>query len=149
MGSGHTTSIGSMIEKIFTAGGQISCTRCQSQSKRTKQQCGAPAERGKRVCRFHGARSTGPTTVEGRLRIARSKVKHGNETHQARADRSKISAEIAQIEDIMHVTGMTTSTKTRGRKPLGYRPIRTIQEAVEYMAGQLSKSSTPVELAQV
>ena len=133
-----------MIKKIFTAGGQISCARCQSQSKRTKQQCGAPAERGKRVCRFHGARSTGPKTEEGRLRIARSKTKHGNETRQARLDRSVKSAELAQIEDIMYLTGLTDAGKTRGRKPSGYRPIKTMQEAVDFLDGQLSQSDTTV-----
>ena len=29
-------------------------------SKRTRMRCGAPAERGKAVCRFHGARGGGP-----------------------------------------------------------------------------------------
>ena len=40
---------------LNTAGGKITCPRCQAMSKRTGEQCGAPAERGKRVCRFHGA----------------------------------------------------------------------------------------------
>lgn len=34
--------------------------RCSATSKRTKQRCGAPAERGRSVCRFHGARGGGP-----------------------------------------------------------------------------------------
>ena len=34
--------------------------RCRATSKRTRERCGAPAERGKAVCRFHGARGGGP-----------------------------------------------------------------------------------------
>ncbi len=34
--------------------------RCASRSKRTKMPCQAPAVRGHRVCRFHGARGGAP-----------------------------------------------------------------------------------------
>ncbi len=96
------------------------------------------------MCRFHGARSSGPTTEEGRLRIARGKVKHGDETRQARADRSKKLAELAQLEDLMHVSGLTVAPRTRGRKPAGYRPIKTTQEAVEFVIRQFSQPDTAV-----
>ncbi|MDA0630613.1 MAG: HGGxSTG domain-containing protein, partial [Proteobacteria bacterium] len=43
-------------------------------SKRTRKQCGAPAMRGKRVCRFHGGLSTGPKSAEGRARCAAAKA---------------------------------------------------------------------------
>ena len=33
--------------KLKTAGGKITCSRCQAMSKRSGEQCGAPAERGK------------------------------------------------------------------------------------------------------
>lgn len=131
-----------LVSSLETAGGKIKCVRCKATSKRTKQQCGAPAERGKRVCRFHGARSTGPTTVEGKLRIAHSKVKHGNETREARAERTKKLAELAQLEDVMYVVGLTDIPRTRGRKPLGYRPIKTIQEAVDFVIGRLLQLGT-------
>lgn len=126
--------------QLSTAGGKITCARCQATSKRTKDQCGAPAERGKRVCRFHGARSTGPTTLEGRLRIARRKVQHGKETREARAERSEKSALLAHLEDIMHVTNMTTAPRTSGRKPLGYTPITTLAGAFDFVARQLLHS---------
>lgn len=71
---------------LETAGGRIHCPRCQATSKRTKLQCGGRAEKGKRVCRFHGARTTGSRTEEGRLRIALGKTQHGDETRHARAD---------------------------------------------------------------
>lgn len=119
---------------LVTAGGKITCPRCQAHSKRTKVQCGAPAEKGKKVCRFHGARSTGAKSKEGRLRIAHGKTQHGNETRQLRAERSAKSAELANLEDIMHLTGMTTASRTRGRKPANYKPITSLDAAFEYMA---------------
>ena len=119
---------------LETAGGKIFCPRCQAHSKRTKLQCGSPAEKGKTVCRFHGARSTGPKTIEGRLRIAHSKTVHGNETRQARAERSTKSAELSSLEDIMHLTGMTTAPRTRGRKAVSYEPITSLDAAFDFMA---------------
>jgi hypothetical protein len=119
---------------LETAGGKIICSRCQAHSKRTKLQCGAPAERGKRVCRFHGARSTGAKTKAGRLRIAQSKTLHGNETRQARAERSTKSAELSSLEDIMHLTGMTNASRTRGRKPTKYEPIKSLDAALDFVA---------------
>ena len=130
---------------LETAGGKIHCARCQATSKRTKLQCGGPAEKGKRVCRFHGARSTGPRTEEGRLRIALGKTQHGNETRQARAERSVKTAELLALEDIMHVAGMTTAPRTRGRKPAGYQAITTLQGAFEYVAGHPLHPATPVK----
>jgi hypothetical protein len=119
---------------LATANGKIICPRCQALSKRTKQQCAAPAERGKKVCRFHGARSTGPKTEEGRLRIARAKTQHGDETRQARAERSAMSAKILAMEDILFLINAATGPRTRGRKPANYTPITTLEAALEYMA---------------
>ena len=103
-------------------------------SKRTKQQCAAPAERGKKVCRFHGARSTGPKTEEGRLRIVRGKTHHGDETRQTRAERSDMSAKILAMEHILFLINAATGPRTRGRKPASYTPITTLDAAFEYMA---------------
>jgi hypothetical protein len=55
--------------------------RCSATSKRTRQPCRAPAERGKAVCRFHGARGGVPT---GRYR-------HGGRTRAALAERRAVS----------------------------------------------------------
>jgi len=123
-----------LSQTLFTAGGKINCPRCQAKSKRTKLQCGAPAERGKRVCRFHGARSTGPKTEEGRQRISRSKTQHGDDTRQARAERSAMSAKILALEDILFLINAATGPRTRGRKPASYTPITTLDAAFEYMA---------------
>jgi hypothetical protein len=73
-----------METTLITCGGHIRTARCQALSKRTKQQCEAPASRGKRVCRFHGGKSTGPTSIEGRKRCAAAKTIHGEDTRELR-----------------------------------------------------------------
>lgn len=83
------------------ASGRIRCSRCQALSKRTKRQCGAPAIKGKRVCRFHGGKSTGPTTKEGRKRCGIAKTVHGGETRAIRAVRPAKMAELKFLEKII------------------------------------------------
>ena len=134
-----------LVPFLETAGGRIRCNRCQATSKRTKQQCSAPAEREKRVCRFHGARSTGPKSVEGRLRIARGKTQHGDETRKARAERSAMSAKILAMEEILYMINAATGPRTRGRKPANYTPITTLDAAFEYMAEHPLHCNTPVK----
>jgi hypothetical protein len=60
--------------------------RCTATSKRTKQRCGAPAERGKNVCRFHGARAGAPSGK------AHGQYKHGGYTKGAIEERKELSA---------------------------------------------------------
>lgn len=50
---------------------------CQAHSKRSHQRCRNWALRGKKVCRFHGGKSTGPNTFEGRKTVARTHFKRG------------------------------------------------------------------------
>ena len=83
---------------ILTLGGRIRCPRCQAKSKRTKQQCRSPAIRGKRVCRIHGGKSTGPKTEQGRNLCGAAKTLHGRETRVIRAKRQQALAELRQLE---------------------------------------------------
>jgi hypothetical protein len=83
------------------ASGRIRCSRCQALSKRTKRQCGAPAIKGKRVCRFHGGKSTGPMTEEGRKRCGIAKTVHGGETRAIRAARPAKMAELKVLGKII------------------------------------------------
>jgi hypothetical protein len=69
------------------AAGRIHCAKCQAKSKRTHVQCRAPAMRGKRVCRFHGGKSTGPRTDAGRAACAAAKTVFGSETRAIREER--------------------------------------------------------------
>ena len=93
-------------EWLITLGGKIRCPRCQAMSKRTKQQCGSPAMRGKRVCRIHGGKSTGPRTESGRMRCSVAKRTHGRETRAIRAERQLKLAELKQLEQILKARGL-------------------------------------------
>ncbi len=105
--------------KLLTAGGRITCDRCQAMSKRTKQQCAVPASKGKTKCRFHGGASTGPRTPEGRRRCAAAKTTHGFEARKARAERAQGMRRLRELEDLGHLLGILVGPKTRGRKPTG------------------------------
>ena len=102
---------------FVTAGGRICCVQCQALSKRTKQQCRAPAAKGKTKCRFHGGASTGPKTLEGRLLCSAAKTVHGQETTTKRMERSQASARLALLESVGFEFGFIQGTRTRGRKP--------------------------------
>ena len=93
-------------ENLNTAGGKITCPRCQAMSKRTGEQCGAPAERGKHVCRFHGARSTGAKTDAGRQRIVAALTKHGRES---RAQRERRALKLVELKELFQIYLRNTS----------------------------------------
>ena len=104
-------------QTLKTLGGRVTCQRCQAKSKRTKLQCAAPALKGKRVCKWHGGRSTGPKTEAGRQRCADAKTIHGRETREARTERSLSSARLAVLEAVGFSIGLMSGGRTRGVKP--------------------------------
>ena len=104
---------------LVTAGGRIICRQCQATSKRSKQQCRAPAMTGKNVCLIHGGRSTGPRTPEGLARCLR-KI-HGHSIHKARTELSLELQQLAVIEAVALRAGVITEP-SRGRKP-GWRKL--------------------------
>jgi len=73
--------------------------------------------KGKRVCKTHGGRSTGPKTQAGRQSCAEAKTIHGRETRQARTERSLASARLAILEEVGQKLGFINGSRTRGRKP--------------------------------
>ena len=79
---------------ISLAGGRIYAFRCQALSKRSKLQCKKAALKGKRVCMFHGGKSTGPVTSFGKKRCAEAKTIHGRETRAIRTVRAEKLAEL-------------------------------------------------------
>jgi hypothetical protein len=109
--------ITNLEQTLTTLGGRVTCNRCQAMSKRTKIQCAAPALNGKRVCKTHGGRSTGPKTEVGRQRCAEAKTIHGRETSETRNKRSIASARLAVLEEVGHKLGFMRGARTRGRKP--------------------------------
>jgi len=102
---------------FLTLGGRVQCVQCQATSKRTGQQCRAPAIQGQRVCRFHGGRSTGPKTPEGRQRCAEAKTVHGNETREVRNERRLASRRMYALEELARHVGLICGPRTAGRKP--------------------------------
>ena len=118
-------------QTLTTLGGRVTCQRCQAKSKRTKLQCAAPALKGKRVCKTHGGRSTGPKTKAGRQRCTEAKTIHGRETREARAERSLASARLTVLEQAGHELGFMGGTRTRGRKP--ERMAEAFPELQEYL----------------
>ena len=105
------------MSTITTLGGGIQCNQCQAKSKRSKLQCRGPAVRDKAMCRMHGGRSTGPKTNTGRQRCAQAKTIHGNETRQARTERSLSSSRLAVLESVGFTLNLLSGARTRGRKP--------------------------------
>jgi len=124
-----------MEQLLTTGGGYIKCLRCMARSKRTQMQCGRPALRSSKTqkCQFHGGRGSGPKTLEGREKIGKAHLVHGNETTEARQERSEKALWFSQIEDVMHVLGMTTVGRQRGRKPNSYHQINTLEEAKVFL----------------
>ena len=128
------------LEKwIVLAGGRIKCFRCTAKAKGSQTQCRKPAMQGKTKCRTHGGASTGPKTQAGKDAIRQAHFKHGRETQEVRAARSTKHAEMQALEDIMHVMNMTSAKRTRGRKALGYVPIKTFEEARRWIYLDLLK----------
>jgi hypothetical protein len=116
---------------LVTAGGKITCPRCQAMSKWSKNQCMKPALRGKSVCGHHGGRSTGPRTAEGKERSRQAHIKSGEYTKVAILESSNTSLKLAQLEEMMHVLKMTTAKRTRGPKPLNYKRLTSLDDVLD------------------
>ncbi len=121
-----------VISTLVTGGGTITCKRCTAKSKRSGEQCKKPALRGKAVCDFHGGRSTGPKTAEGKARQRAAVLKTGDYTKEAMEVRARSVRVLAGLEDALYVLNMTTMPRTRGRKPLGYVPLQTVEDVVKF-----------------
>ena len=98
---------------ITLFGRRINAPRCQALSKRSKQQCQKAALKGKHVCSFHGGKSTGPISEQGRKRCANAKTINGWETREKRRVRATKLGELRDLEKLMKLTGLTVSTNRR------------------------------------
>ena len=81
--------------------GRIRVFQCQALSKRSKLQCKNAALRSKRVCRFHGGKSTGPITIHGKQRCAEAKTIHGSETREKREIRAEKFKEMKLLASLL------------------------------------------------
>jgi hypothetical protein len=123
------------IEQMMTtAGGRIECARCTARSKRTGEQCKKPALRASRTekCEFHGGRSSGPLSEEGKASSAAANFRTGEYTKVEidKADRSR--ALFRTLEDAAHVLGLVPqdTPRTRGRKPKLYLPVASPEDVL-------------------
>jgi hypothetical protein len=109
---------------LITAGGKISCKRCQARSARTKVQCGKPALKGKRVCGHHGGYSTGPRTIQGVERIRQAQWKHGEFSREAIRKASESDAVFRYLQDIgNHINLFVHKVKMIGRPSNLYKKL--------------------------
>jgi hypothetical protein len=65
------------------------------------------------ICRYHGARK--PETIK--RGADHPQYRHGGETMEAKAERSKILAELREFEALSFEVGFAAGPRWRGRKP--------------------------------
>lgn len=78
---------------------------------------------GKDVCNMHGGKSTGPRTADGKARSSAARIITGQYSCKEIEKNSRSLSRIRQLEDAMHIQGMTNAPRTSGRKPSGYKPV--------------------------
>lgn len=115
---------------LIIAGGKITCRRCQAMSKRTGKQCGAPADRLSKTskCKWHGGRSTGPRTPEGRAKCAEARTIHGNSTREKRKQNAVSATRLLLLRDLGVKLGMFGDQPSGwpGRRPKDYPLTETM-----------------------
>ena len=124
------------VKYLQTAGGKITCLRCQAKSTRTKLQCGRPAIKTSRTqkCQYHGGR---PHTSETLRRISEANMTHGKATKEAREKYRHDCALIHELQDAVYVLKMGEGPRIRGRKPRGYKPVMTQADVVRMIEERL------------
>jgi hypothetical protein len=114
---------------LTTAGGRIKCLRCTAKSSRTNNQCSKPALKSSRTqkCPTHGGRLHSTETLR---RIAEANTLHGEATKVAKQQYRDDSVLLHELEDSLYVLKMAEGPRTRGRKPTGYRGVRTEEDVI-------------------
>jgi hypothetical protein len=98
--------------------------QCTALTKRTKQPCKNPAAYGCKTCRMHGARK--PETIKQGKDHAN--FVHGRRTREAEKQHSEFCRKLEQLEDAMHLLGMTSAKRSRGRKARGYAKLTSLAD---------------------
>jgi hypothetical protein len=86
--------------------------RCRGICRSRGAPCWNPASFGMNFCKFHGARPQN-TVRRGPDHPA---FKHGQETLEAKAERSQRLAELRELEALSFALGLAVGPKWRGRK---------------------------------
>lgn len=87
--------------------------RCTAKCKARGDRCRQPAAYGMSVCRYHGAKK--PETIKRGAN--HPQYRHGGETLDAKAERSKKLAELRELEALSFELGLSIGPRWRGRKP--------------------------------
>ena len=98
--------------------------QCTAKSKRTSLPCINSAAFGCRTCVEHGARR--PESIKRGEQ--HPNYVHGNRTLESQKKSSAQSLRLQQLEDALHLIGMTTAKRSRGRKAAGYTKITSVDE---------------------
>lgn len=86
--------------------------RCGAKCRRTGLPCRAPACHGKRRCRLHGGKSTGPRTAAGLERSKRARWKHGRYSLETQELRRQERARCAAINAAIRANGHRPITQS-------------------------------------
>ncbi len=103
---------------------QQGAKQCTAKSKRSGVRCLNNAAYGCRTCRMHGAQK--PEAIKRGKN--HPKYINGNFTQEALLEKSAASLRLQQLEDAMHLLGMTTAKRSPGRKANGYFKIKSLDE---------------------
>ncbi len=87
--------------------------RCSAICRARQTQCRNPAAFGMKVCRYHGAKQ--PADV--RRGEKHWNYQHGQETLEAKAERSARLLELRELEELSFAYAIATGPRWRGRKP--------------------------------
>ena len=87
--------------------------RCSAKCKARGDRCRNPAAWGQETCRYHGARP--PETIKRGAN--HPQYRHGGETLEAKAERSRRLAELRELEELSFALGLAAGPRWRGRKP--------------------------------
>ena len=77
-------------------------------------------------CTLGKSKWNGPRTAEGKQRIAQAQLKHGAFSKAGIEAKHSESIKLRQLEDAAYLIGLIQGPRTRGCKPQGYVPIRTM-----------------------
>ncbi len=102
-------------DKTSESNGVTHCVQCSAKFKLTGERCPKPAVRAG-VCSQHGARSTGPRSLEGRQRCSAARTVHGHDTIAKRNERSLTAARLAVLEEVGFALNLMSGSRTRGRR---------------------------------
>jgi hypothetical protein len=96
--------------------------KCTALTKLTKRPCKNPAAFGGDKCQEHSGQIK-PSIKRGEKH---PNFVHGRRTIEAEKEHSAFCRRLQQLEDAMHLLGMTSAKRSRGRKANGYEQVKNV-----------------------